>query len=196
VTNSGASAYTIDGASNPTLNLLRGFAYEFDVNASGHPFWIQTVSGAYSSGNIYNNGVTNNGTAVGKIIFNVPYDAPNTLYYVCQFHASMAGTINITDVGPTGVQGSTGPTGAQGEASTVTGPTGPQGEIGPTGDTGPTGAQGDVGATGPTGPDVIVTAPASATGPGTPGQIAYDSDHIYVCVATDTWKRAPLSTWP
>jgi hypothetical protein len=102
VTNSGASAYVIDGANNPTLNLLRGFTYEFDVNASGHPFWIQTVPAPYSSGNVYNNGVTNNGAQVGKITFAVPFDAPNTLYYVCEFHSSMAGTINITDVGPTG----------------------------------------------------------------------------------------------
>jgi hypothetical protein len=38
VTNSGASAYLIDGASNPTIQLLRGFTYEFDVDAVGHPF--------------------------------------------------------------------------------------------------------------------------------------------------------------
>lgn len=121
VTNSGASAYVIDGSSNPTLNLLRGFTYTFSVSASGHPFWIQSVSGAYSAGNIYNTGVTNNGAQVGTITFAVPYNAPSTLYYVCQFHASMAGTINISDVGPTG----------------VTGPTGPTGNLGPTGPTGP-----------------------------------------------------------
>jgi hypothetical protein len=38
VTNSGASAYLIDGASNPTIQLLRGFTYEFNVDAAGHPF--------------------------------------------------------------------------------------------------------------------------------------------------------------
>ncbi len=86
VTNSGASAYTIDGSNNPTISLLRGFTYTFSISASGHPFWIQSVSGAYSSGNIYNNGVTNNGTQSGTITFAVPYDAPSTLYYVCQYH--------------------------------------------------------------------------------------------------------------
>ena len=95
VTNSGASAYTIDGASNPTLTLVRGQTYFFTVNASGHPFWIQTVSGAYSSGNIYSTGLTNNGAAVGGITFTVAAGAPNTLYYVCQYHSSMAGTILI-----------------------------------------------------------------------------------------------------
>jgi len=100
---------------------LRGFTYTFSVNASGHPFWIQSVSGAYSSGNIYNTGVTNNGAQVGTITFDVPYDAPSTLYYVCQYHASMAGTINISDLGPAGPQGPTGPQGPQGPQ----GPTGP-----------------------------------------------------------------------
>lgn len=36
---------------------------------------------------------------------------------------------------------------------------------------------------------------ASATATGTTGQIRTDSDYIYVCVATNTWKRSPLSTW-
>jgi hypothetical protein len=37
--------------------------------------------------------------------------------------------------------------------------------------------------------------PASATATGTTGQIAWDANYVYVCVATDTWKRSALSTW-
>jgi hypothetical protein len=37
--------------------------------------------------------------------------------------------------------------------------------------------------------------PASATATGTVGQIAWDADYIYVCVATNTWKRTPLGSW-
>ena len=37
--------------------------------------------------------------------------------------------------------------------------------------------------------------PASASGAGTTGQIAWDGGYVYVCVAADTWKRAALSTW-
>ncbi|MGE0231417.1 MAG: hypothetical protein AB7O39_03230 [Flavobacteriaceae bacterium] len=37
--------------------------------------------------------------------------------------------------------------------------------------------------------------PASASDTGTAGQIARDADYVYVCVATDTWKRAALTTW-
>jgi len=37
--------------------------------------------------------------------------------------------------------------------------------------------------------------PATAGDTGNAGDICWDSDYIYVCVATDTWKRASLSTW-
>lgn len=42
---------------------------------------------------------------------------------------------------------------------------------------------------------VSSSAPATATSAGIAGQIAYDADHVYVCVSTNTWKRATLSTW-
>ena len=101
VGNSGSSHYTFTGPGNlssaedPTLYLARGQTYEFVVDASGHPFRIQTSSGAYNSSNQYTTGVTNAGAAVGTIKFEIPFDAPNTLYYVCQNHSSMNGTLTI-----------------------------------------------------------------------------------------------------
>ncbi len=38
-------------------------------------------------------------------------------------------------------------------------------------------------------------APASATATGTTGEIRFTADHIYVCVATNTWKRTAISTF-
>jgi hypothetical protein len=102
--------------------------YTLAVNAAGHPFWIQSIPGAYNSGFTYNTGVTNNGASVGSIVWEVAFNTPNTLYYVCQFHSSMAGTILVTDgIGPTGATGPSGATGSTGP----TGPTGPQGEDNP-----------------------------------------------------------------
>ena len=101
VTNNGSGNYIINGVSNSTLSVTEGQTYTFNISAVGHPFWIQTSPGAYSSGNVYSDGVTNNGTANGTITFIVPYNAPSRLYYVCQYHSSMAGTINVTDVPPT-----------------------------------------------------------------------------------------------
>ena len=40
-------------------------------------------------------------------------------------------------------------------------------------------------------PDV----PASASSDGVAGDIAYDSDYLYICIASDTWKRVAISTW-
>jgi hypothetical protein len=40
-----------------------------------------------------------------------------------------------------------------------------------------------------------IAAPLSASSPGIAGQIAYGNGFIYVCVATNTWQRAPLATW-
>jgi len=40
-----------------------------------------------------------------------------------------------------------------------------------------------------------VAAPASASAPGTPGQVAYDAGHLYVCVAANTWVRVAVATF-
>ena len=104
--------------------------------------------------------------------------------------------------GPIGVTGPTGATGATGAASTVTGPTGATGATGPsggpTGPTGATGSTGSAGATGPAGAAGITgpTTPATAGSSGVTGTVTWDSDYIYVCVGTNTWKRVAISTWP
>jgi hypothetical protein len=38
-------------------------------------------------------------------------------------------------------------------------------------------------------------APATSTSTGVAGQIAWDTNYVYVCVATNTWKRSALTTW-
>lgn len=39
------------------------------------------------------------------------------------------------------------------------------------------------------------TAPSSSTDTGSTGDIRYTADYIYICVATNTWKRSALTTW-
>ncbi len=101
VTNSGAMSYIFNSddvtdAANTNLTLKRGETYTFAVNASGHPFFIKSVQGN-TNANAYNDGVTNNGTQDGTITFAVPMNAPDTLFYNCQFHSMMTGTFNIID---------------------------------------------------------------------------------------------------
>ena len=168
ITFAGTGLYGIDGVPNGDIYLLRGQKYIFSINASNHPFWIQKVYGAYDDSNIYNDGVTNNGEDNGLITFVVPYTAPDELYYVCEYHSAMKGTIFIKDLtsddlkGPQGPRGTTGlgtvgPKGTQGEPGVGTkGDKGAQGEDGPKGQqgepgigtVGPKGTQGDKGAQG------------------------------------------------
>lgn len=37
--------------------------------------------------------------------------------------------------------------------------------------------------------------PASASATGVAGTISWDANFLYVCTATNTWKRTALSTW-
>ncbi|WP_243414909.1 hypothetical protein [Flagellimonas aquimarina] len=101
VTNQGATAYIFNGSgfsdtSNPDLTLKRGETYEFIVDSPGHPFLIKSVQ-SIGIGNTYDSGVTNNGASSGTIVFTVPNDAPDTLFYNCEFHSPMTGTLTITD---------------------------------------------------------------------------------------------------
>jgi carbon monoxide dehydrogenase subunit G len=101
VTNSGSAAYVFNGegltnSSNPNFTFKRGGTYTFNVNTPGHPFYINSTQGT-GTGNAYNSGVTRNGAIAGAITFTVPMNAPNALYYNCEFHGSMTGIITITD---------------------------------------------------------------------------------------------------
>ena len=110
VVNSGTGAYQFNATGigftqntlNPPLYLNRGQNYRFNVNAPGHPFLIKTLPGT-GLDNVYPNGVTNNGAQVGIVTFVVPFDAPNTLYYQCQFHQSMVGVMIIDSASNLGV---------------------------------------------------------------------------------------------
>ena len=43
--------------------------------------------------------------------------------------------------------------------------------------------------------DALNTAPSSASDTGVLGEIRIDADYIYICTATDTWKRVAIVTW-
>jgi hypothetical protein len=94
----GTSNYTFVGigftqtTNDPVLYLARGRVYEFVNNSGGsHPFQIRVSDG----GAAYSDGVTNNSAASGVIRFEVPFNAPNTLYYQCTNHSGMGNTISV-----------------------------------------------------------------------------------------------------
>lgn len=97
VTASSSLNYTINGVNDPALPLVRGFTYTFNISvASFHPFYIKTVPGT-GTGNQYNDGVSGQGVTGGTVTFDVPINAPDTLYYQCSNHGNMTGPLNIVD---------------------------------------------------------------------------------------------------
>jgi hypothetical protein len=97
----GTSDYTFTGPgfpsgaeNDPNLVLYRGHTYRFNNTTGGsHPFLIKTTPGT-GTGNQFTDGVS--GSSTGVVIFEVPMTpSATTLYYQCQFHAGMVGTITI-----------------------------------------------------------------------------------------------------
>ena len=103
LTADGSSHYVFQGpgftgsASDPNIYLVRGQKYKFTNSMGAHPFRIQTTANG-SSGTQYNNGVTNNDVSNGTLIFDVPMEAPDVLYYQCTAHGNMGGAIFISHV--------------------------------------------------------------------------------------------------
>jgi hypothetical protein len=99
---------SIDGGvatHNPPVTLIRGRTYNFIVTglAPVHSFYIKTVSStgslnAYSGGGLSANGIAADTPPGTPITFTVPQTAPDTLFYNCGVHSTMAGTITIDGI--------------------------------------------------------------------------------------------------
>ena len=101
-TESTTSDYSIDGQSDPTLYLVRGKTYTFEMSGNGHPFYIKSTDSTSGTANEYTTGVTrigseNSGNDGDKLQFLVPSSAPDTLWYQCSSHSGMLGQLNIVD---------------------------------------------------------------------------------------------------
>jgi plastocyanin len=68
----------------------------FNVNAPGHPFYIQSSPSPLDFQSIVFTGIQNNGIDSGAIIWNLSQVEPGTYYYVCGNHGSMTGTITVS----------------------------------------------------------------------------------------------------
>jgi plastocyanin len=109
VTNSGASAYRFDqygSGDNPTIYAITGTTIAFDLNASGHPFQIQTPSGVnYNTGltHVTPDGVVSTGSAAqgkdsGTLYWKVPTDISGGYRYQCSVHPPMVGSITVKTI--------------------------------------------------------------------------------------------------
>ena len=104
--------YFINNSESPTLELVRGLSYEFVFNTTGHPFWVQYTDNAntYSDIDTYVLGMTGTAMEIGTMVWTVPTDAPDVLYYRCQFHSGMGGMITISNSTDTGTVTNPSPT--------------------------------------------------------------------------------------
>jgi len=103
--------YYINGVLQTTFAISRGSTYTFNQSNSSnssHPYRLSTTSnGTHGGGVQYTSGwTTNGGTAGSNLIstFVVPANAPDVLYYYCQYHSGMGGQINIGGTQGTYVQ--------------------------------------------------------------------------------------------
>lgn len=99
--NAHTEVYAVNGEEGKELTLIRGNSYEFRLQSvpTFHPFFISTsADGGDGGSSAYTSGVDGNGS-VGDatVTFTVPQDAPDVLYYQCEFHQRMGGRLAIID---------------------------------------------------------------------------------------------------
>ena len=90
--------FTPDGlTANPAVKLYRGQTYRFEIDSVGNPFSIKTAR-TTSAADIYSVGVTNNSIETGTIIFKIPPNSPNVLYYQSETDINLGGVFQIYDI--------------------------------------------------------------------------------------------------
>ena len=108
VTASGSSAYTMSGTdrngsvsgNNPTVTIHRGDTVNFNVNASGHPFYVNHTAGTGTGNAVLYPTASSNGTQSGTVTWSPNQRTASStggeqFYYNCQFHGSMQGSIIV-----------------------------------------------------------------------------------------------------
>lgn len=80
---------------NPVINLYRGQTYEFTISSPGNPFSIKTLRSSGSLDRYTISGIDNYAVEEGKIVFTVPLNAPDILYYVSEFDIDLGGEFHI-----------------------------------------------------------------------------------------------------
>ena len=115
-TSSNYTYYTVLGACrkesnsssfNPDLYMYVGDTLQFNVNTSGHPFYIKTAASTGSGDQVTTGTITGTqGTTSGTLSWNTAGVSAGTYYYQCGNHSSMGGEIQI--ISPTSASVTTG----------------------------------------------------------------------------------------
>ena len=103
--NDSNGAWLVELGNNPTITCRQGDSLYFDVNASGHPFYVQDTVGAYDANRVindtnfntasYRDMPTNQGIESGQFSWELDVWPQGDYYYICQLHSSMNGIIRV-----------------------------------------------------------------------------------------------------
>jgi hypothetical protein len=106
----------IDTIHEEDLVLGRGISYRFNVNISGHTFYLTTdpTGGSLSQVGALSSGVTNNNIASGTLTFAPSAANPDLCWYMCDIHSDMGWQIHLVN---TPLAGSLSATASSGLAS-------------------------------------------------------------------------------
>jgi hypothetical protein len=100
VTGSGTFQYNIDGVTQPTLNLLKGNTYRFDVSDAsniGHTLSFRNISQSSLSSNYYILSKGSSGSTGAFVDLVIDPDATeSTIEYYCTIHSGMGAGINLS----------------------------------------------------------------------------------------------------
>jgi hypothetical protein len=105
VTNNGSASWLFTGSdaqntysnnSNVTIYCSVGDILEFNVNASGHPFWIKTQPQTGTGFGVTTGTITGQATQVGTVTWDTTGVTATSYHIMCQFHSTMRATIIIS----------------------------------------------------------------------------------------------------
>ena len=106
VVNDASGSYVLSGdvsGSNATVTLNVGDTVNFTVNASGHPFYINTTNTTGTGSQVSTPPATGQGSVYGVVSWTP--NTSGTYYYNCQYHSSMNGIIQVNAVSGSNVSG-------------------------------------------------------------------------------------------
>jgi hypothetical protein len=83
---------------NPTLTLLRGQTYTFNIDCPGQPLSIKTLRTAGAQDRYHSIDFNQFAVENGTLTITVPYDAPDVLYYVSEANVDVGGVIHVLSI--------------------------------------------------------------------------------------------------
>ena len=172
--------FYLNGTVNKDIIVKEGETYVFDMSDSSNSGQVlkfsTTNDGTHGGGNEYSTNVITSGTpgnANATVTITIDSNTPSTFYYYENATGGAGGKITKVTEGILHIDGKLGVK-----------------QLNPT-------TELEVNGTTKTS-SLIVSSnspPASSTSTGVKGTITYNNDYLYICVATNTWKRVALDTF-